>query len=122
MATFLFRMRDINIQRKREEVEIQYSPNEKYLSLLSATLERCKEEGVIVQLFISPEYNYESDAYLAAVKDISRVSFDKGVHCHNYHSLAANDSTMFKDASHLNEKGARRYTAKVVQDVLGNHK
>ena len=104
-------------KRKREEVEIQYSPNEKYLSLLSATLERCKEEGVIVQLFISPEYNDESDAYLAAVKDISRVSFDKGVHCHNYHSLAANDSTMFKDASHLNDKGARRYTAKVVQDI-----
>ena len=104
-------------KRGSKAVELPYSPNDKYLSLLSATLERCKEEGVKVQLFISPEYNYESDAYLAAVEDICRVSFDKGVHCHNYHSLGANDSTMFKDASHLNDKGARIYTAKVVHDI-----
>lgn len=105
-------------KRKRVESEIQYSPNDEYLSLLSSTLERCKEEGVAVQLFISPEYNYESDAYIGAVVDITRVSFDKGFPCYNYHSLAANDSTMFKDASHLNDKGAKIYTAKVVQDMV----
>ena len=104
-------------KRRSEESEVQYSPNKKYLSLLSATLERCEEKGVAVQLFISPEYNYESDAYLAAVKDIGRVSFDKGVRCHNYHSLTTCDSTMFKDACHLNDKGARIYTEKVVQDM-----
>lgn len=105
-------------KRKNEKTEMPYSQNEEYLDLLSITLERCKKNGVAVQLFVSPEYNYESNAYLAAVEDICRVSFDKGVPCHNYHSLAANDSTMFKDVSHLNDKGARIYTAKVVQDVL----
>ena len=110
-------------KRRSEKTEMPCPPNEEYLSLLSATLKRCKDEGVVVQLFVSPEYNYESDVYLAAVKDISYVSYDKGIPCHNYHSLAANDSTLFKDASHLNDKGARLYTAKVVQDILlGNHK
>lgn len=94
-----------------------YSQNKEYLTLLYATLKRCKEAGVIVELFVSPEYSVETSEYAAAIEDISKVANVHLAAFHNMHSFADSDSTFFKDVNHLNDKGARVYTAAVIEDI-----
>lgn len=47
-----------------------------------------------------------------AEESISRISETNGVCCMNYHSDMdfMTDSTLFKDAQHLNERCARKFT------------
>lgn len=106
-------------EKKAEKTEEpQYTSNKKYLNLLYTTLKRCKKENVDIQLFISPEYNYESKSFKDAVKDISRIANQNSVPFHNFHTIGnSNDSTLFKDTSHLNAKGAQIYTNLVVKEL-----
>lgn len=104
-------------KRECKESNVQYERNNKYLSLLSATLKRCGDKEVVIKLFISPKYAFESDIYREVIKDISNVAINNYAHCYNYHSLFSNDSKLFKDVEHLNDNGAKKYTAFVVSDL-----
>lgn len=52
--------------------------------------------------------------------EIGKVAMCNNVSFTNAHSDEhfMHDATLFKDASHLNDKGARIYTSKVLQDLV----
>ena len=89
------------------------------LDLLSRTIERCNALGVQLKLFISPEYKIKSEAYQLAVHDIKNIASSSEIACYDYSSfpLFMNDSTLFKDASHLNDRGARVYTDLILSKI-----
>lgn len=96
-----------------------YMPKKDRLALLAHTIQRCEKKHVRLCLFISPEYSLKSHAYQSAVKDLQKVAKKNGVACYDYSSdiVFMNDSTLFKDASHLNDKGARLFTDKILRNL-----
>lgn len=96
---------------------LKSNKNEYYLHLLSDTLKRCKEQGVEIRLFASPEYTYASTPYKTAVNDISDVTNNYSIVFYDNHSFAGNDSTFFKDVNHLNDKGATIYTSLIIESL-----
>lgn len=97
----------------------EYVPMEERWTLLSQTIQRCKAEHIRLCLFISPEYTIKSRAYLWAVNELKRIANANGVNCHDYSSnlIFMNDSTLFKDASHLNAKGAKIFTNEILHSL-----
>lgn len=91
-----------------------------YLDLLDKTMKRCKEKGVKLRMYISPEFSQKSALTVAAEDEIGRVAMCNDVSFTNAHSDEhfMQDATLFKDAGHLNDKGARMFTANVVRDIL----
>ena len=102
--------------KKVEESDFEINLNR--LSLLDVTIKRCVAAGVDLRLFISPVYGDKSDATLSAIMCIEDVVSKNGLALQNYISDAyfMSDSTLFKDAVHLNDKGARVYTAKILSE------
>lgn len=100
--------------------EVPYHLDNDKLALLSRTIERCKVENVSLFFSISPTYNNKANAYLLAVKDIQKVTSDCGIACYDYSSdsIFMNDPTLFKDASHLNDKGAKLFTEMVASKIM----
>lgn len=94
--------------------------NSSYLDLLDKTMKRCREKCVELRMYISPEYSQKSALTVAAEEEIGKVAMSNDVSFTNAHSdeCFMQDSTLFKDASHLNDKGARIYTSKVLQDLV----
>lgn len=91
-----------------------------YLDLLDKTMKRCREKGVELRMYISPEFSQKSALTVAAEDEIGRVAMCNDVSFTNAHSDEhfMQDATLFKDAGHLNDKGARMFTANVVRDIL----
>lgn len=93
--------------------------NEYKINVFSETLRRCKEKGVDITLFVSPSFVLPSTRYKNSVKKLTTVANDYGYNLLDYsddvHFLS--DSTLFKDVSHLNDKGARMYTKLVIFDI-----
>lgn len=89
------------------------------INVFSETLRRCKEKGVDITLFVSPSFVLPSTRYKNSVKKLTTVANDYGYNLLDYsddvHFLS--DSTLFKDVSHLNDKGARMYTKLVIFDI-----
>lgn len=96
--------------------------NESYLKLLDETLSRCKERGVQLVLCISPEFA-EKRAIVAEIESaIGHVVAENGarfVNC-SADEFFMQDSTLFKDTSHLNDKGARFYTQLIIKEIKNN--
>lgn len=92
------------------------------LKLLSETIGRCKSKGVDLHLYISPEYSEKCEATKEVESEIEKIALLEDVPFANYHSLPEfmNDSSLFKDAGHLNDKGAKVYTSIVLQDLRRN--
>lgn len=99
--------------------ETPYFVRQDYLELLSETLQRCYEKGVLVKLFVSPEYVPASRSYEEVVQDIKQVACTHDSECCDYSSapLFLQDASLFKDAFHLNDKGARTYTQMVIAEI-----
>ena len=97
-----------------------YVPMQERLDLLAQTLQRCKEKHIRLCLFISPEYRLKSYAYQSAVRDLQEVAKKNGVDCYDYSSsiVFLNDSTLFKDVSHLNDKGAKLFTNCILRNLM----
>lgn len=95
-----------------------YKPDD-FLKLLSETICRCKSKGVDLHLYISPEYSEKCETTKVVESEIEKIALLEDVSFTNYHSLPEfmNDSSLFKDAGHLNDKGAQLYTSIVVQDL-----
>lgn len=89
------------------------------LELLSQTIKRCKTQGIELYLFISPAYTSKSSKYKSAVKNIQYISLNNNIDCIDYSSNPdfMNDSTMFKDYGHLNDKGAKYYTQEILNEL-----
>lgn len=100
--------------------EEKYVPMENELALLAQTIQRCNNKHIRLCLFISPEYSLKSHAYQSAVKDLQEVAKKNGVDCYDYSSnvVFLNDSTLFKDINHLNDKGARLFTDSILRKIV----
>ena len=96
--------------------------NRSYLDLLDKTMKRCREKGVELRMYISPEFSQKSALTTAAAEEIGSVAMNNNVSFTNAHSdeCFMQDATLFKDASHLNDKGARMFTEKVICKILNN--
>ena len=94
--------------------------NSTYLDLLDKTMKRCREIGVELRMYISPEFSQKSSLTKRVEEEIDKVAICNNVSFTNAHSheLFMHDATLFKDASHLNDKGARIYTSKVLQGIV----
>ena len=89
-----------------------YQPDSYKLNLLAQTIKRCKSNNIKLVLIISPEYTSKSYSYEMSLKDIKKVVTESGNNCFDYSSnnKYMEDATLFKDASHLNNKGAKLFT------------
>lgn len=93
------------------------------LNVYEKTLSRCKENDVDITIFISPSYSIKGRAYKEAVVQLAEVANRYGYELMDFSSdeRFMCDSTLFKDASHLNDRGARMYTS-IVAEALKNKK
>ena len=96
--------------------------NSTYLDLLDKTMKRCKEKGVELRMYISPVFSQKSALTIAAEDEIGRVAMCNHVSFTNAHSdeHSMQDATLFKDVSHLNDKGARMFTEDVIRKIMNN--
>ena len=95
--------------------EKEYKIPQAYLNILESTIKRCQDLGVDINVFMSPAFSIKNKALLAAEKAIKDTSKANGVKCYSFYSdsVFLSDSTLFKDALHLNGRGARKYTEMV---------
>ena len=105
--------------KKREKPNATGKVSKAYLQLLDETLKRCRKTGIDVRLYISPVYSVKNSLTQRAEREISRISANNDVHCSDFHSFPVfmRDSTLFKDVSHLNDKGAKVYTELVLKEM-----
>lgn len=87
--------------------------------LLDRTMERCQIEGVKLNLFVSPKYDIKSEAYNQALQGIQCMAqkYDIEYLDCSSNSIFMNDATLFKDVSHLNDKGARVFTEFILRKI-----
>lgn len=100
-----------------KEDEVESYVNKTYLSLLDDTMRRCKEKGVDLRMYISPVYSQKSALSEDAEREIGLVAKKNGVGYTNAHSdeMFMQDASLFRDASHLNDKGARIFTELILR-------
>lgn len=96
----------------------KYHVDRKKLDIFAATVERCKKEGVELLIIGSPGYIHVNKAYKSAVSDLQKVAKRYGCEVHDYADYYLNDPTKFKDASHLNHKGAVAFTEMIIEEYL----
>ena len=63
----------------------------------------------------SPQYVHTSRAYLSAVEDLQKVAKRYGCEVYDYADYYIDNPELFKDASHLNHKGAVAFTEMVIE-------
>ena len=69
--------------------------------------------------FQSPSYSEKDVVFLQLVNILSEIAKNYGYMLIDYSSNARflSDSSLFKDISHLNDKGARMYTDCVIREL-----
>ena len=89
------------------------------LIVYEKTLERCREKGVALTIFVSPSYIIKGKQYIGAVDKLSEIANKYGYELKDYSSAPhfMSDKALFKDASHLNDNGARMYTQMVIENM-----
>lgn len=92
------------------------------LELFGSTVERCKKEGVELLIIASPQFVHTSKAYLSAVEDLQKVAKQYGCEVYDYADYYIDSPDMFKDAAHLNHKGASAFTELIINEVLSPSK
>lgn len=89
------------------------------LIVYEKTLERCREKGVALTIFVSPSYIIKGKQYIGAVDKLSEITNKYGYELKDYsrdpHFMS--DKTLFKDAGHLNDNGARLYTETIISEL-----
>ena len=98
--------------------ESEYLVDKEKLDIFAATVERCKKEGVELLIIGSPGYAHVNKAYKSAVADLKKVAAQYGCDIHDYADYYLNDPTKFKDAGHLNHKGAVAFTEMIIGEYL----
>ena len=79
--------------------------------LLESTIIRCKESNVPIVFSSSPRYieNYDEIKASHSYRALIDVANKYDVPFLDFYELYSNDSTLFKDNAHMNDKGARKY-------------
>jgi len=78
--------------------------------------ERCRSEKIKLVLTVSPRYSIVDSSYYAVLKDFAR---EEKIPFLDYHTpgLFLDHPDYFRDAAHLNDKGARLYSAIFAGDL-----
>lgn len=103
----------------KEEVKLDSSK----INMYKETLDRCNKKGVSIAIFVSPSYSIKSKTYKLSIEKLKDIANSYGFIFNDYSSdnRFLCDSTLFKDASHLNDKGAHKYTH-IIANVLKKQK
>lgn len=103
----------------REEMKDEYIPDNDKLEKLSQTVKRCNTSGIKLYLVVSPTYAYKPVSFQSILQDLSHIANDNDTGFYDFSSDSGflNDSTLFKDNAHLNDKGARKFTQYIL-DIL----
>lgn len=70
-----------------------------------------------MRLYISPEYSEKARIIITAAEEIGNLAKRNDIFFCNVLSerIFLDDATYFKDASHMNDKGARMFTNMVIE-------
>ena len=103
----------------REKMKDEYIPDNDKLEKLSQTVKRCNTSGIKLYLVVSPTYAYKPVSFQSILQDLSHIANDNDTGFYDFSSDSGflNDSTLFKDNVHLNDKGARKFTQYIL-DIL----
>lgn len=101
----------------KKEINERDSLNEDYFSLLDKTIRRCDGAGVDLRIYVSPEYSEKASITIRAAEEIGNLAKRNDIFFCNVLSerIFLDDATYFKDASHMNDKGARMFTNMVIE-------
>lgn len=105
--------------KDNENVNQEVKLNLDKLIVYEKTLERCREKGVALTIFVSPSYIIKGKQYIGAVDKLSEIANKYGYELKDFSSAShfLNDKTLFKDVGHLNDKGARQYTETIISEL-----
>ena len=89
------------------------------LRVYEKTLERCRVKGVALTIFVSPSYIIKGTQYIGAVDKLSEIANKYGYELKDYSSAPCfmGDNTLFNDAGHRNDKGARLDTEMIISEL-----
>ena len=96
----------------------QSSVDEIKIKRLKETIDNAKNKGVRVVLINSPIYAIGSNSH--AREELNAVCSELGVYFVDCSQLYLDHPEYFNDASHLNTKGAERYTQYIVSWIMSN--
>lgn len=109
--------KDVADRHENESVDFTYN-----LKLLRNIIEECNKNDVKVHLIETPKidlYNDYTDKYKAELVDKSISNLAESfpnVYYKDYSNLYKNEYTFFKDPDHMNGKGSKVFTSKLVND------
>ena len=91
--------------------------NSSYVELFEKTVAKCVNNKVDLVFSYSPRLvrsNYNETESHRAIKEIAEAN-DILLIDHYHYADLMNDSTMFKDGAHLNDKGAKAFTKQIIK-------
>ena len=92
--------------------------DESRVELLKNTLQSINDHGVKLYVSISPRYSDGNLKNTVQYKKLMALADEYGATIMDYyHDDLFSDSTLFKDAPHMNDKGARIFTELVIKDM-----
>ena len=100
--------------------------NQKKVELLEEVLALCKEKGCRVILATSPRLADDGVQQTEQYRVLCSITERMDIPYFNHHTDPRffNETALFRDTDHLNEKGAMLYTGHIIEDlnqVLSNH-
>ena len=101
--------------------EIQQNVNEDKVEMLTKTIENCRNKGVKLVLASSPGFTDGTVFSSLQFKKLEEVAADYQLPFIEYYKRQDlfRDSTLFKDVSHLNDKGARVWMSYFIPELKG---
>lgn len=104
-----------DIQEYRLETDLLSEDAERYLRKI---IEYCQKQGIAITLFVSPIYELKlisTEGYDVYVEQICRIAEEYGVPYYDFNlcreeCFPIQDIRNFRDAGHLNDRGAKIYT------------
>jgi len=94
--------------------------NERMMTLFETTIKKCKQNGVKLFVFVSPSFSSETDCVKQVVKELEMIAEQNNTSFGNYMSdeTFISNPKLFKDASHMNDNGARIFTDIIAKRIL----
>lgn len=93
-----------------------YLSDQNKLQHFSDTVSRCAECGVELIVLVSPQF-IDMSSYSVVIEDIRSTVEDQNGFFRDYSMIFDNNKEYFKDASHMNDTGARVYTEMLCEQL-----
>lgn len=96
-----------------------YVVSKEYLDILSDTIQRCKENNVDVQLVASPVFSRKCNSTIESLISIDSIAVNNQITFIDMTSseIFMEDASLFKDVTHLNDKGAHLFTNMLMESI-----